>query len=159
MKNYFIRSVKYLVALVVLYVGLTAVMHYSTCKDISLITRWQLMFEQEPMRSWGLVGVSLLLAATYPFFGYVKRSFEGNITLDREQLDSAARVAGLELVSASPTELVYRANGLRRLVMLYEDTVIVRQIGEKVEVDGLRRVAARIAFDAERYITNKRRAE
>ena len=159
MKNYFIRSVKYLVALVVLYVGLTAVMHYSTCKDFSLITRWQIMFEHEPMRSWGLVGVSLLLAATYPFFGYVKRSFEGNIVLDREQLDSAARVAGLELVTESPTELVYRANGLRRLVMLYEDTVIVRQIGEKVEVDGLRRVAARIAFDAERYITNKRRAE
>ena len=159
MKNYFIRSVKYLVALVVLYVGLTAVMHYSTCKDISLITRWQIMFEHEPMRSWGLVGVSLLLAATYPFFGYVKRSFEGNIVLDREQLNTAVRVAGLELAKESQTELVYRAKGLRRLVMLFEDNVIVRQNGDKIEVEGLRRIAVRVAFDAERYITNKRRAE
>ena len=159
MKNYLIRAVKYLIALVVLYVGLIAVMHYSTCKDISLITRWQFMFEQEPMRSWGLVGVSLLLAATYPFFGYVKRSFEGNIALDREQLNTAARIVGLELVSESRSELVYRAKGLRRLVMLYEDTVTVRQKGEQIEVEGLRRVAVRLAFDAERYITNKRRAE
>ena len=89
----------------------------------------------------------------------MKRSFEGNIALDREQLNTAARIVGLELVSESRSELVYRAKGLRRLVMLYEDTVTVRQKGEQIEVEGLRRVAVRLAFDAERYITNKRRAE
>lgn len=159
MKKYFIRTVKYLVALIVLYVGLMAVMRYSTYKDFNLIGQWKMMFQYEPLRSWGMVAVSILLAATYPFFGYVKRSFEGNIVLDREQLNTAVRVAGLELAKESQTELVYRAKGLRRLVMLFEDNVIVRQNGDKIEVEGLRRIAVRVAFDAERYITNKRRAE
>lgn len=156
MKKYFVRSVKYLVALVVLYVGLMAVMHYSAHQPITFAQRWQLMFEQ--WNGWGMVVMSILLAATYPYFGYVKRSFEGSIVEDREQFTTAARLAGLQLVSESETELIYRANGLRRLVMLYEDDIIVRQLGTKVEVEGLRRVAVRLAFDAERFIRNKRRA-
>ena len=156
MKRYFIRSVKYLVALVVLYVGLMAVMHYSQHSPITFAQRWQLMFQQ--WNGWGMVVVSILLAATYPFFGYTKRSFEGDIVTDREQIDTAARFVGLELASANGAELIYRAKGLRRVTMLFEDDVVVRQNGTQIEVEGLRRVAVRMAFDAERYIVNKRRA-
>lgn len=157
MKRYFIRSVKYLIALVILYVGLMAVMHYSQHSPITFAQRWQLMFEQ--WNGWGMIIVSILLAATYPFFGYTKRSFEGNIVTDREQLNTAARLVGLELVSTTDSELLYRAKGLRRVTMLFEDDIIVRQNGTQIEVEGLRRVSVRMAFDAERYITNKRRAE
>ena len=157
MKRYFIRSVKYLIALVVLYVGLMAVMHYSQHSPITFAQRWQLMFEQ--WNGWGMVIVSILLAATYPFFGYTKRSFEGDIVADREQLNTAAKFVGLELVSESGNELLYRAKGLRRVTMLFEDDIVVRQNGTQLEVEGLRRVAVRFAFDVERYITNKRRAE
>lgn len=158
MKNYLIRAVKYLVAICVLYVGLMWVMHYyNNPFNITFAARWEMMFDT--WRGWGMIVATIVLALTYPYFGYVKRLFAGNIVSDREQLNTAARVAGLELVSESRSELVYRAKGLRRLVMLYEDTVTVRQKGEKIEVEGLRRVAVRLAFDAERYITNKRRAE
>lgn len=157
MKRYFIRSVKYLVALVILYVGLMAVMHYSQHSPITFAQRWQLMFEQ--WNGWGMVIVSIILAATYPFFGYTKRSFDGNIVTDREQLDTAAKFVGLELVSANGSELLYRAKGLRRVTMLFEDDIVVRQNGTQIEIEGLRRVSVRFAFDAERYITNKRRSE
>lgn len=157
MKQYLVRSIKYLIALVILYVGLMAVMHYSQHSPITFAQRWELMFQQ--WNGWGMVIVSILLAATYPFFGYTKRSFEGNIAVDREQLDTAARVVGLELVSANENELLYRAKGLRRVTMLFEDDVVVRQNGTQIEVEGLRRVAVRMAFDAERYIRNKRRVE
>lgn len=156
MKRYFIRSVKYLIALVILYVGLMAVMHYSQHSPITFAQRWQLMFEQ--WNGWGMIIVSILLAATYPFFGYTKRSFVGDIVADREQLDTAARLVGLELVSTTDNELLYRAKGLRRVTMLFEDDIIVRQNGTQIEVEGLRRVSVRMAFDAERYITNKRRS-
>lgn len=156
MKRYFIRSVKYLVALVILYVGLMAVMHYSQHSPITFAQRWQLMFEQ--WNGWGMVIVSILLSATYPFFGYTKRSFVGDIVTDREQLDTAAKFVGLELVSANGNELLYRAKGLRRVTMLFEDDIVVRQNGTQIEVEGLRRVSVRFAFDAERYITNKRRS-
>ena len=156
MKRYFIRSVKYLIALVILYVGLMAVMHYSQHSPITFAQSWQLMFEQ--WNGWGMIIVSILLAATYPFFGYTKRSFVGDIVADREQLDTAARLVGLELVSTTDNELLYRAKGLRRVTMLFEDDIIVRQNGTQIEVEGLRRVSVRMAFDAERYITNKRRS-
>ena len=156
MKRYFVRSVKYLAALVVLYVGLMAVMHYSQHSTITFAERWQLMFAQ--WNGWGMVVVSILLAATYPFFGYTRRSFEGSLVADREQLDAAARLYGLALVAEGDGELLYRAKGLRRLTMLFEDGIVVRQNGAQIEVEGLRRVAVRFAFDVERYITNKRRA-
>ena len=158
MKKYIFRSVKYLIALCVLYVALMAFMHhYNNPFGLTIEQRVQLMFDT--WRGCGMVIATFVLAATYPFFGYVKRTFEGDIVADREQLNRAADFVGLELVSESSEELVYHAKGLRRLVMLFEDTVRVRQCGSQIEVEGLRRIAVRMAFDAERYITNKRRDE
>ena len=158
MKKYLIRSVKYLVALCVLYVALMAFMHhYNNPFGLTIEQRVQLMFDT--WRGCGMIIATFVLALTYPFFGYVKRTFEGDIVADREQLNRAANFVGLELVSESGKELVYHAKGLRRLVMLFEDTVRVRQCGSQIEVEGLRRIAVRFAFDAERYITNKRRNE
>lgn len=157
MKKYFVRSVKYFVALCVLYVALMALMHYSEHAPITFAQRWELLFAT--WRGWGMVVATILLAATYPYFGFAKRTFEGNIATDREEFTMAAEVSGLELVSATETKLVYRAKGLRRLVKLYEDEVVVRQNGTQVEVGGLRSLSVRLAFDAERFITNKHRRE
>lgn len=117
------------------------------------------MVFQNGWQGWSMVVGLILLATTYPFFGYAKRSIDADIVADREQLNRAADFTGLVLVSASETELIYHAKGVRRFVMLFEDEVRVRQVGEMVEIDGLRRVAVRMAFDAERYITNKRRVK
>jgi len=157
MKKYFVRSVKYFIALCVLYVALMALMHYSEHAPITFAQRWELLFAT--WRGWGMVVATILLAATYPYFGFAKRAFEGNVIADREEFTMAAEVSGLELVSATETDLRYRAKGLRRLVKLYEDEVVVRQNGTQIEVEGLRSLAVRFAFDAERFITNKHRRE
>jgi hypothetical protein len=160
MKKYCIRSVKYLSAFYVLYLGMLWVMHYfNNPFNITFKQRLQLMFDDGDWRGIGMIVASIVLAGTYPLFGYTKRRISGNITTYREQINRAADFTGLELVAESETELVYRARGLRRLVMLFEDEVKVRQVGEEIEISGLRRVAVRMAIDAERYITNKKRAE
>lgn len=157
--RYWIRSAKYLFAFCVLYVGMLWVMHQlQNPFGWTFQQRWQLMFEND-WRGVGMIVASIALALTYPFFGYAKRRISGSIVIDRQQLDHAADFTGLTLVSESKDELVYRAKGLRRLVMLFEDEVKVRQVGDEVEIKGLRRVAVRMAIDAERYITNKRRLE
>ena len=157
--RYWIRSAKYLLAFCVLYVGMLWVMHQlQNPFGLTFQQRWQLMFEND-WRGVGMIVASIVLALTYPFFGYAKRRISGSIVIDRQQLDHAADFTGLSLVSESENELVYRAKGLRRLVMLFEDEVKVRQVGDEVEIKGLRRVAVRMAVDAERYITNKRRLE
>lgn len=157
MKKYLLRSVKYFIAFCVVYVAFMALAHYTDHLPVTFAERWQLMFAT--WRGWGMVVGIILLAATYPFFGFAKRSFEADIVADREQLDMAAEVVGLRLVSASESELVYRADGLRRLMRLFEDEVRVRQNGNQVEVEGLRSSSVRMAYDAERYITNKHRRE
>ena len=157
MKKYLLRSVKYFIALCVLYVAMMALMHYSEHSVVTFAQRWELLFST--WRGCGMVVVTILLAATYPFFGFAKRGFEGSIVADREEFTMAAEVSGLELVKATDTELLYRAKGLRRLMKLYEDDVVVRQNGTQIEVEGLRSLAVRFAFDAERFITNKHRRE
>lgn len=157
MERYTVRAVKYLVAVCVLYVGLSWVMHqYNNPFGITFLQRMEYNFEG--WRGLGMVVAVIALALTYPYFGYVKRAVEGNIVVDREQINRAADFTGLKLVAETEGELIYRAVGLRRVVMLFEDEVRVRQCGDKIEVSGLRRIAARMALDAERYITNKRRA-
>ncbi len=157
MKRYIVRSIKYFVALCVLYVAMMALMHYSEHAVVTFAQRWELLFSS--WRGWGMVVATILLAATYPYFGFAKRSFEGNILADRNELDMAAEVSGLVLVSATDHELHFRARGIRRVVKLFEDEVVVRQNGNKIEVDGLRSLSVRLAFDAERYIVNKHRRE
>ena len=150
MKKYLIRSVKYFIAFCVVYVAFMALAHYTDHLPVTFAERWQLMFAT--WRGWGMV-VGIIL------FGFAKRSIEADIVADREQLDMAAEVVGLRLISASEGELVYRADGLRRLMRLFEDEVRVRQNGNQVEVEGLRSYSVRMADDAERYITNKHRRE
>ena len=157
MKKYIVRSLKYLVAFCVVYVAFMAFVHYSEHLPITLAQRWQLMFAT--WRGWGMVVGIILLAATYPFFGFAKRSFVGDIVADREQLDMAAEVVGLKFIGENNGELLYRADGFRRVMRLFEDEVRVRQNGRQIEVEGLRSSSVRIAFDAERYITNKHRRE
>lgn len=159
MKKYIIRSVKYLIAFCVLYVGMLWVMHqFNNPFNLTFEERWLMMF-LNGWQGWSMVVGTILLATTYPYFGYTKRTIVGSIVTDREQLNRAADFTGLELVSDNGIELVYHAKGVRRLVMLFEDEVKVRQNGDEIEIEGLRRVAVRMAFDAERYITNKRRIE
>jgi hypothetical protein len=157
MKNYIVRSLKYLIAFAVLYVGMMWVMHsLNNPFNLTFEERWLMMF-QNGWQGWSMVVGTFLLAITYPYFGYTKRTIEGSIVTDREQLNRAAEFTGLVLVEDNGYELTYHAKGVRRFVMLFEDEVKVRQNGDEVEIEGLRRVAVRMAFDAERYITNKRR--
>jgi hypothetical protein len=159
MKNYIVRALKYFVTFCVLYVGMLWVMHqFNNPFNLTLEERLLMMFTNG-WRGWSVVVGTILLAATYPFFGYTKRRIVGSIISDREQLDRAAAFTGLVLAEENATELIYRAKGVRRLVMLFEDEVKVRQVGDEIQIEGLRRVAVRMAFDAERYITNKRRIE
>ena len=157
MKNYIVRSLKYLIAFAVLYVGMMWVMHnLNNPFNLTFEERWLMMF-QDNWRGWSMIVGMILLAGTYPYFGYTKRSIEGNIVTDREQINRAADFTNLVLVAETENELIYHAKGVRRLAMLFEDEVRVRQNGGEIEISGLRRVAVRMAFDAERYITNKRR--
>ena len=157
MVKYLIRSVKYLVSLCVLCVALVWLMRSTNGVVLTPAEQLQIMFST--WRGWSLVATIIILSATYPYFGFVRRRFEGDITRDGEQIEAACRLAHLVIIARNDEEIVVRAEGLQRLVSLFEDEVHIRQCGSQIEVEGLRRIAVRLAFDIERYITNKQRNE
>ena len=156
--RYLIRAVKYFFAFCVLYVGVVW-LSILTQKgmDISVWDSISATMATERGRMLALAVVAL--SAAYPFFGFVKRSVKWSMATDADRLVEIFAAAGFALKEQSEGKMVFKANNiLDRLVMLFEDEVRVRQCGDKIEVSGLRRIAARMALDAERYITNKRRA-
>ena len=98
------------------------------------------------------------LAAVYPLFGFMRSRVEGcNIVEDRVRIDNAMHLYGFKLVEEREDVLVYRAMGiLQRLWFLFEDRVEVRKVDGGVELYGVRRAVARIAFQLKAYIANRR---
>lgn len=156
--RYFIRSVKYFFAACVLTLALLAAMQAtgtSALAQLSWREMWQVVFCTP--RYARLLAALAVLAAGYPWFGFVQRHVEGELAADREAVEAAFRAAGFSLRGESEGELLFRADGaLQRLLMLGEDAVRVRQQGAWIVLDGNRRGVARIAYRLDSYIQMKR---
>lgn len=157
MGRYIVRSLKYLLFISVLYIALVwlmSVTSYSEKVDMWLLLESQLRSEQGTL----LIVAFIALAIFYPRFGFMRRKVDGvDITRDRIRIDNAMRVYGFMFVGMEGEALVYRANGvIKRLSFMYEDRVEVRVVDGGVEIDGIRRAVARIAFQLSAYIDNSR---
>mgnify|MGYP006923203878 FL=1 len=157
MGRYIVRSLKYLLFISVLYIALVwlmSVTSYSEKVDMWLLLESQLRSEQGTL----LIVAFIALAIFYPRFGFMRRKVEGvDITRDRIRIDNAMRVYGFMFVGMEGETLVYRANGvIKRLSFMYEDRVEVRVVDGGIEIDGIRRAVARIAFQLSAYIDNSR---
>lgn len=155
--KYIIRSLKYLLVLCVLYVALmwlSSVSTYGGAVDTMTLLRAQLSSE----RGVWLVVAFVALALFYPKFGYVRREVAGaDIEADRVRIDNAMQLYGFKFAEVRDGALVYRAEGIvRRLILLFEDEIVVRRTEGGVEVEGKRREAVRIIFQLSAYIDNKR---
>lgn len=154
--KYILRSLKYLVVLCVLYVAMV----------------WlKLLTEPMPIGLWEAVKAYLstdhgrlmlvcfvVLAAVYPLFGFMRsRIADCDIVEDRVRIDNAMHVYGFKLVEERDGVLEYRAMGiLQRLWFVFEDRVEVRKVDGGVELYGVRRAVARIAFQLKAYVANRR---
>ncbi len=157
MVRYIIRSLKYLLFISVLYVALTwlmSVTSYNSQVDMWTLLEAQLRSEQGV---W-LVVAFVALAIFYPRFGFMTRRVEGvNIVGDRVRIDNAMRVFDFELVGEEQEVITYRARGvLKRLTFMYEDKIEVRAVEGGVEIKGIRRAVARIAYQLGAYVENSR---
>lgn len=98
----------------------------------------------------------LALALFYPRFGFVKRTVKGcDPTLHRDQIRSAFEAYGFEPVGEQEGEQLFRAAGfVGRLKCLFEDEIRLRTTAEGVEIEGIRRVAVKVAWRLEGYLAN-----
>lgn len=156
MKKYLLRSVKYLVTLCLLWAALMWIKLTYEQLPISYMDLVKLYFS-----NWNgqvMAVMVVLLSATYPYFGFVKREVVATIALDKEQIISAMATSGLTICSQTTDKLTFKASGLQRLTLLFEDEVTVEQCGEKVVISGHRRTVIRAVIRLEGYLVNKHRA-
>lgn len=163
MARYLIRSVKYLVALCVIYVAAMALLYYTKTMGEPLDDTF---FGTLRLQLWGtyrgrvMVGVILLLALCYPRFGFLKRRVEATFEQHAIQIENAFLASGFEPVQKSEKEWLFRASGfVQRLMMLFEDEITVRSTEQGIEVEGNRRGVARIVYRLSGYMAHTHNQE
>lgn len=154
--KYILRSLKYLVILCVLYVGMVWLKLVTEPVSVTLWEAVEAYLTTERGRMMMVCFVAL--AAVYPLFGFMRsRIADCDIVADRARIDNAMHVYGFKLVEEREGVIVYRATGiLQRLWFVFEDRVEVRTVDGGVELYGVRRAVARIAFQLKAYIANRR---
>lgn len=157
MMRYLIRAIKYLLLLSALYVALVWAMYLLGAEP--QIDPW-LQIEAHLRADIGkkMVVVFVILAALYPRFGFMRKRIEGyRPERDKERLQNAMAVFGYKLAESHDGVEVYRAEGVvKRLTLLWEDRIEVRIEDGALELKGIRRMVARIAYQLETYIRNSR---
>lgn len=156
--KYFIRSVKYFCLLVVLYVAIMAAMYYSGTMAQpladSFVATLRLQLLGTP-RGWTMLAAVVVLAAAYPRFGFGVRRVEGDLDRHRTQILNAMRACGFELAGEEDEALLFRgANLVKRASLLFEDELRVSQYGQWIEIEGIRRGAAKVAWRLEGYLAH-----
>ena len=144
--RYLIRAVKYFFAFCVLYVGVVW-LSILTQKgmDISVWDSISATMATERGRMLALAVVAL--SAAYPFFGFVKRSVKWDMATDADRLVEIFAAAGFALKLKDEGKMIFKANNiLDRLVMLFEDGIVVEQQGEQITLDGIRRGVAKVIY-------------
>lgn len=157
MMRYLIRAIKYLLLLSALYVALVWAMYLLGAEP--QIDPW-LQIEAHLRADIGkkMVVVFVILAALYPRFGFMRKRIECYTPeRDKERLQNAMAVFGYKLAESHDGVDVYRAEGVvKRITLLWEDRIEVRIEDGALEMKGIRRMVARIAYQLETYIRNSR---
>ena len=157
MKRYLLRSLKYFLTLCVLLVALIWIKIKYESLPMTFWGMLEIYFSQ--WNGWAMAATIVVLSATYPLFGFVRRVVSADITADRQQIEAAMATVGLELSSATESCLTFRATGLQRLTLLFEDEVTVCSSDEGITISGHRRTVIRAVIRLEGYLTNRRRYE
>lgn len=154
--RYAIRSIKYLAALAIIYFGVMGAVYLSGYLSVTPLEALSMTIDSED----GLLKLSFLviLAAVQPLFGYIKREVEGDIDENFEQIVAALEASGFRLKGRADGELHFVANTIiKKIAFLFEDRVLIKQSGSKIEISGVRRGVAYAAYALDGFITNSRR--
>ena len=152
--RYFIRSVKFLAALIVIYLLAVWIM---TEAGVSMHSMRETVLVLFRTRSGLLLVAAIVVwAAVYPRVNFVSRRVEGDIAADREQIVNAFAASGYVLKGEDGECMRFRASGIfRKLRFLFEDEIKVSQYGQWIELEGIRRGVAEVRMRLDIYLRNK----
>ncbi len=150
--KYFLRAFKYLFSLCALYFVVIYTMH---AFGLSALPPHQtLAVLVGTSRGWIMIVAVLALSFSYPVFGFMKQEVSGDITKNRDQIIAAFAANGFSLKSSSKGEMRFVSDNLiKKITFLFEDQIIVAQVGDKLVVEGIRRAVPYIIYRLEGAIS------
>lgn len=155
--RYVIRAVKYLIYLGVL---LSAFLWLLTTIDPNIkMSAWDYaVYKFGTTDGYLMLGALVLLAALYPLFGYMRKVVDKcDVEVDKLRINNAMNLYGFHYVGCKDGVHIYRATGiLRRLMLRFDDRIELRQVGSSVEFYGMRSQVARVVFQLQGYLNNRR---
>ena len=150
MKNHICSSLKYLVKLALLLAAIYGAMYATGTLGITT---------EELLGTKGIVlAVAVVaLAATYPAYGFVRRTVKASMVGDREEILAAFHQNGYSLTSESEGAMTFHASSpLKRLWHLGDDKIVVRVIDDSnVELYGIRKEVVQTEFRLTSYLIGK----
>ena len=146
--KYLIRSVKYFIALCVLYLIIMALMLLTNTSVLTPSETFSALVRST--RGQVLIVAVVLLSALYPKFGFIRRQEIGSLRKNREQILNAFVSEGFKPVRESEHEMVFRA------ASLFKDEIRVTQTGEWITIEGIRRGVARVYYRLQSYLERTR---
>ena len=155
MKNrYLIRSLKYLVQLLVFLAILFVAMALSKTSRVAPDELFEAIFMSR--RGAMLLVAIVLLAAFYPRFGFVRREVAIDWVCDRTKIIEILALCGYEPVNEELDRVVFRASTpLKKLTSLGEDAVVLTPEVGKITLEGLRKEVVKIEFRLQSYLNNR----
>ncbi|MFI3248149.1 MAG: hypothetical protein R3Y39_03365 [Rikenellaceae bacterium] len=156
--RYVQRSIKYFLSLCLVY---AAMLYLMSLTEMMVLTRGETFraLMSTPRGGFMLFAV-VALSAAYPRFGFVQRTLKGSVKVNREQIDRAFAQQHFKLMSEDERRLIYIADSpLKRLYLLFEDHILVTQVGDEIELRGNRKTVAYVLYRLKPAIEMQQQSE
>jgi hypothetical protein len=122
--KYILRSVKYLIKLLVIFAILFAFMRRSETSMLSFDTLDTFIASYfATWRGWLFSIVVVLWCAIYPRVEFVVRHLDYDLVADKEGIVKALNAGGMNLVGESDGRMVFAGSGFRRIWYVWDDVV------------------------------------
>ncbi len=103
-----------------------------------------------------MIGIIIGLSLLYPLFGFVSRPVRASLLSDKGLLISLMEGEGFSLKQEINGVLYFRATSpLKRLIMRYDDTIVLNTNNPNPYMSGNRRAVTRILFRLDTLHINK----
>lgn len=144
--RYLIRAVKYLFAFCVIYLAVVW-LSLKTMRGMDVSVMDYVVATLQTTRGQLLMAAVVVLSALYPRFGFMTRRVECDMEEERDSLLANMALAGYTLREESEGRMVFRATSiLDRIVMLFEDEIVVEQYAQWINITGIRRGVAKVMY-------------
>ncbi len=156
--RYVQRSIKYFLSICFIYAAMLYALSFT---EMMVMTGGETFHAlmSKPRGVFMLLAV-VLLSAAYPRFGFVERRVKGSIKMHRDQINQSFAMQHFKLKSEDDHRLVFIADSIfKRIFLLFEDHILVTQVGDEIELRGNRKAVAYVMYRLKYAIELKEQSE